>query len=129
MLDVSADKEEQYPLFDEYLWPLTDAAWPLDLRRLANEQRLRQRLSEILAHVHQAHVAPRIRRLGAAHASAVIAISQRIVSGPLDGEYWERTLHEPVPRALREEWISLSAELRALCEHPRHVTAAAKKAR
>jgi hypothetical protein len=109
------DNNEAGDEFDEYLWPLTDATWPLDWSRLADEHRLRQRLDEILTHVEALHVTPRLRRLGAnASATARLALTQSIIAGPLDGQPWERTLREPIPRALREEWQRLGAELRAL---------------
>ena len=112
MVDTLSDQSRLAEQFDEYLWPLTDATWPLDWRRLANEHRLRARLNEILAHVQATHVAPRVRRLSSANPAVETAITQRIVSGPPDGEPWQLALHEPVPRALRDEWASLSAELR-----------------
>ena len=112
MVDFTDEGEGHEVQVDEYLWPLTDTAWPLDWRRFAHEHRLRQRVNEILAHVHATHVAPRLRRLGASNPSTVAAITQRIVSGPSDGEPWQLVLHEPVPRALRDEWAALSAELR-----------------
>ena len=104
--------------FDEYLWPLTDMAWPMDWRRLADRHRIRRRLDEILKHVHETHVTPRLRRLGAAHPSAVAELTQRVISGPLDGAYWERTLRDPVPSALQNEWSALTAELRELSSKP-----------
>lgn len=104
--------------FDEYLWPLTDTAWPVDWRRMANDYQLRQRLTEILAHVQTTHVAPRLRRSGAKSLNAVAQITQRIISGPRDGELWELTLHEPVPQALRDEWTVLCAELRSAVGQP-----------
>lgn len=105
--------------FDEYLWPLTDAVWPVNWTRITEEHRLRQRLQEILTHVEETHVAPRVRRLGVqASPAARDAIKQAVIAGPLDGPLWERTLRDPVPRVLREEWIGLCDELRALCLGP-----------
>ncbi len=117
-MENRTETKEPQVEFDEYLWPLTDAAWPLDWRRLAEEHRLRRRLSEILTHVHRAHVTPRLRRLGIAHPQAVAEVTQRVISGPLDGAFWERTLHEPVPRALRDEWTALSEALRRVMSRP-----------
>jgi len=106
--------------FDEFLWPLTDVTWPVSWKRVAEQHRLRQRLDEILAHVQETHVAPRLRRLGTQTSPTALAlVAQRVISGPADGPYWERTLHEPVPRTLREEWLTLTAELRALCQGTR----------
>ncbi|MBI4515739.1 MAG: hypothetical protein HY699_07980 [Deltaproteobacteria bacterium] len=102
--------------FDEYLWPLVDEVWPMDWDRLTAEHRLRLRLREILAHVQETHVAPRLRRLGAAATVAAAAhITQQVISGPPQGEYWERTLHGPVPRALCDEWAELAGQLRRCC--------------
>jgi hypothetical protein len=101
--------------FDEFLWPLTDVTWPISWQRVAEESRLRKRLDEILVHVQETHVAPRLRRLGTQTSATELAlVAQSVVSGPPDGPYWERRLHEPVPRALRDEWVALTAELRAL---------------
>ncbi|HVN84316.1 MAG TPA: hypothetical protein VMW17_05665 [Candidatus Binatia bacterium] len=100
--------------FDEYLWPLTSASWPLNWRRVTDSCRIRHRLSEILQHVQESHVMPRVRRARVTHSSAIAQITQRVISGPLDGAFWERTLLEPVPRALRDEWSALAAELREL---------------
>jgi hypothetical protein len=104
--------------FDEYLWPLTDAAWPLNLTRMAEEHRLRARLDEILVHVETTHIAPRVRRLGArATPAAVAEIRQSVIAGPAEGAYWERALREPVPRSLREAWDEMSQQLRDVM-HP-----------
>jgi len=101
--------------FDEYLWPLTDAAWPLNLMRFAEEHRLRARLNEILAHVEAMHIGTRVRRLGAHPTpAAVLQVTQSIIAGPVGGAFWERRLREPVPRPLREEWDELSRQLREL---------------
>jgi len=106
--------------FDEYLWPLTDSVWPVNWSRVTEEHRLRQRLQEILTHVEETHVAPRVRRLGVQASPAVMAaIKQAVIAGPLDGPLWERTLRDPVPRALQDEWLRLRDELRALCLQPR----------
>ncbi|MBI1816562.1 MAG: hypothetical protein HYR72_16405 [Deltaproteobacteria bacterium] len=105
--------------FDEFLWPLTNATWPVNWTRLAEEHRLRRRLQEILAHVHETHVAPRLSRLGhAASADAIAQITQSVIAGPIDGNLWERSLRDLVPRALRDEWQALCTELRGLCDPP-----------
>ena len=124
MVNDTTDQETPSTQFDEYLWPLTEAAWPLDWRRFAEEHRLRQRLNEILAHVHAMHVLPRVRRLSAGNRTAEAAITQSIISGLPGGEPWQLSLHEPVPRALRDEWAALSAELRAMSRRPTTTAAA-----
>jgi len=71
-------------------------------------------LGEILAHVREHHLRPRLRRLGAAVPADVA--TQAIIAGPADGPPWLQALKEPVPRALREEWQELTRRLRALYE-------------
>jgi len=100
---------------DEYLWPLTGALWAVDWQLLAEELQVRQRLAEIMTHVHAMHLDPRVRRLGTrASAADVSAVCQSIVSGPDDGPPWTQTLHAPIPRALREEWERLGQRLQEI---------------
>ncbi len=100
---------------DEYLWPLTGALWAVDWQLLAEELQVRRRLVDIMAHVRAMHLEPRTRRLGArASVTSVRAVSESVISGPEQGPPWMQTLHEPVPRVLREEWRQLSQRLHAI---------------
>ena len=99
--------------FDEYLWPLTGAPWEWSLASMAKpvqQDERHRRLEEIYQHVQEYHVRPSIRRLGKNPSPALVAqVIASIIEGATDSPLWERRLHEPVPRALREEW-------RGLCE-------------
>lgn len=98
---------------DEYLWPLTGNLLSVDWQVLADELHVRTRLNEILAHVRELHVQPRVRRLGVgASVSAISAVTRAIIAGPDGGPPWTQTLKEPVPRALRQEWTKLAQRLR-----------------
>jgi len=109
---------------DEYLWPLTGEAPPINWSELTEEMQIRQRLGEIMAHVRMLHVEPRLRRLGPRVSfERAAAALQAIVEGPSDGPAWAQTLKEPVPRALREEWTALGRRLRDI-ERRREVISA-----
>ncbi len=101
---------------DQYLWPLTGEAAGIDWASVVEELRIRERLAEILAHVRQTHVEPRLRRAGARAAASALgkALTEGVIAGPEGGPAWALTLKEPVPRALREEWSQLAARLQAL---------------
>jgi hypothetical protein len=101
------------PVVDEYLWPLTGDDTKVDWRALAEEMQVRERLSAISTHVHETHVAPRLRRmgLGATHAARTA-----VIDGPNDGAPWEKRLKAPVPAALRDEWARLAQRLRLLSD-------------
>lgn len=106
---------------DEYLWPLTGDACSIQWEYVTEELQIRQRLAEIMAHVMEAHVRPRLRHLGARYNSAYgRSIEQSVVEGPENGPPWARTLKEPVPRALREEWAQLAERLQVLNSSRRH---------
>ena len=110
---------------DEYLWPLTGDASSVHWECIAEELHIRQRLAEILAHVRETHVQPRLRRFGTRVNSAHIrSITESVIAGPGDGPPWAQTLKEPVPRALREEWNELAQRLGELngIEGRRHNT-------
>jgi len=119
--------EGQYfaPEIDEYLWPLTGDMSQVDWTALTEELRIRARLGEIMGHVRERHVQPRIRRLGQRTSQAAIdALTARVIAGPADGPPWLQTLHEPVPRALREEWSDLARRLHELHSGGQHSGAA-----
>ena len=98
---------------DEYLWPLTGDFLSVNWQLLAEELHIRTRLNEILAHVREVHIRPRLRVLGPCPSPhAIRATTQAIIAGPDDGPLWMQTLHHPVPRALREEWAMLAERLR-----------------
>ena len=98
---------------DEYLWPLTGNLLSVDWHVLAEELEVRTRLREILAHVREMHVQPRVRRLGSgASKRDISAVTQAVIAGPDGGPPWAQTLKEPVPRALRQEWMALAERLR-----------------
>jgi hypothetical protein len=101
---------------DEYLWPLTGATAAVDWASLVDELRIRERLAEILAHVRETHLEPRLRRVGVPSSAPALAqaLTENIIAGPEGGPPWAQTLKEPVPRALREEWCQLAARLQAL---------------
>jgi len=100
---------------DEYLWPLTGDASCVRWESVTEELHIRQRLAEILAHVRETHVQPRLRRLGvSANSAGSRSITESIIAGPGDGPPWAQALKEPVPRALREEWNELAQRLRDL---------------
>jgi hypothetical protein len=113
---VSADEKADWPAeVDEYLWPLTGEAAPIDWTLLTEELRVRQRLLEIMAHVREMHIEPRVRRAGASPSTALgSAIAASIVAGRPDAPPWEQVLLAPVPRALRDEWAELAQRLRAI---------------
>ena len=97
---------------DEYLWPLTGDTSSIHWESITEELHIRQRMAEILAHVREAHIQPRLRRLGARANSAYSrSITESIIAGPGDGPPWAQTLKEPVPLALREEWNELAQRL------------------
>lgn len=97
---------------DEYMWPLTGAPTPFNWQALSEELEIRTRLGEILAHVRNMHIAPRLRRLGPRPSpDRIRAAEESVISGPVDGPVWIQTLHEPVPRALRDEWRALTQRL------------------
>jgi hypothetical protein len=106
------------PQVDEYLWPLNGSVAPIDWAALVEELRIRQRLTEIMAHVRQTHLRPRLARLGERVFPALTrGITEGIIAGPENGPPWAQTLREPVPRALREEWDQLTTRLQALRSH------------
>jgi len=103
---------EAYPEIDEYLWPLTGVTAPVSWETLAEDLRIRNRLAEIRAHVHDMHVQPQLRRSGRCTAPDVIrAVTESLVAGPADGPPWLQTLKDPIPRALRDEWNELAQRL------------------
>lgn len=105
--DYSTDTE-----VDEYLWPLTGDTFSIRWESITEELHIRQRLAEILAHVRETHIQPRLRHLGARANSAYSrSINESIIAGPGEGPPWAQTLKEPVPRALREEWNDLAQRL------------------
>lgn len=109
---MRTDLDRSETEIDEYLWPLTGELTAINFDLLAEELRIRERLAEIMAHVHEMHVRPQLRRLGRRGSSAVAkAIAQNVIAGPEDGPPWVQTLKEPVPRALREEWNELARRL------------------
>jgi hypothetical protein len=100
---------------DEYLWPLTGEASPIDWILLTEELGIRSRLLEIMAHVRAAHIEPRVRRAGASPSTPLgQAIAGAIVTGPPNAAPWQQVLRAPVPRALREEWTALAERLREI---------------
>ena len=100
---------------DEYLWPLTGDLSPINWEYLSEELHIRERLAEIMTHVREMHLAPRLRRLGLRNASAMAqTVAQAVIAGPENGPPWMQTLKEPVPRALRDEWTQLTQRLREL---------------
>lgn len=102
---------------DEYLWPLNGDMNSIHLihwEYITEELQIRRRLTEILAHVREAYIQPRLQRLGASANSATNRIPESIIVGPGDGPQWAQTLKEPVPRALREEWSDLAQRLQEL---------------
>ena len=100
---------------DEYLWPLTGDACSIQWEYVTEELQIRQRLAAIMAHVMETHVRPRVRHLGARASSTYSrSIEQSLIEGPEDGPPWTRTLKEPIPRALREEWAELAERLQLL---------------
>jgi len=106
---------------DEYLWPLTGDVSSVDWESITEELHIRQRLAEIMAHVRETHLQPRLRRLGArANSADSRSITESIIAGPGDGPPWAQTLKEPVPRALREQWNELVQRLRELNGPWRH---------
>jgi hypothetical protein len=100
---------------DEYLWPLNGDTYSIHWEDITDELHIRRRLAEILAHVREAYIQPRLRRLGASANSATNrSIPESIIAGPGDGPPWAQTLNEPVPRELREEWNELARRLQEL---------------
>ena len=100
---------------DEYLWPLNGDTYSIHWEYITEELHIRRRLAEILAHVREAYIQPRLRRLGAsANPATNRRIPESIIAGPGDGPPWAQTLKEPVPRELREEWNELAQRLQEL---------------
>ncbi|MFQ5664871.1 MAG: hypothetical protein ACE5I7_00415 [Candidatus Binatia bacterium] len=111
-MDGNFDQDAE---FDEYLWPLNGEASGINLDLLSEELRIRQRLAEIMAHVRETHLQPRLRRWASRlTCETTKAVAQAIVAGPEEGPPWEQALGHPVPRALRDEWRQLASRLRAL---------------
>ena len=109
---------------DEYLWPLTGEVTPIDWDALTAELQIRERLAEIIAHVREMHVQPRLARLGARRDPIMVReITCSVINGPAEGPMWLQTLQEPVPRALREEWARLTKQLRELYTDDRRAAA------
>lgn len=124
---MMSDSDQRADEVDEYLWPLTGSSWAVDWVSLNEELQIRCRLAEILSHVREVHVAPRLRRFGAgAPTNAMAAVAQSIIEGPAGGPCWAQTLRAPVPRALRDEWHELAQRLRTLTQS-REVHARAKR--
>jgi hypothetical protein len=97
---------------DEYLWPLTGNTSCIHWESITEELHIRKRLAEILAHVRETHIRPRLHRLGArANAAYSQSVTESIIAGPGDGPPWAQTLKEPVPLALRDEWNELAQRL------------------
>jgi len=97
---------------DEYMWPLTGESTAFNWTALTEELELRARLGTILAHVREMHISPRVRRLGPRPTPDQIrAVEASVITGPTAGPLWAQTLHEPVPRALRDEWQGLTRRL------------------
>jgi hypothetical protein len=100
---------------DEYLWPLTGEPPSIQWELVTEELRIRQRLAEMVTHVREMHVRPRLR-----HLSNRVALTQSrsivesIITGPEGGPPWAQSLKEPVPRALRDEWTRLTQRLREI---------------
>jgi hypothetical protein len=108
-------RNDQHDTVDEYLWPLTGETWPVDWQVLTEELEIRRRLAEILTHVQQLHLEPRLRRLGArASLNARLAATQSVIDGPVEGPVWDQELTAAVPQALREEWKQLGQRLREI---------------
>ncbi len=85
---------------------------PVNWETMAEDLRIRNRLAEIRAHVYNVHVHPRLRRSGRRTAPDVIrAVTESFIAGPIDGPPWRRTLKDPIPRALRDEWTELAQRL------------------
>ncbi|MFI5394743.1 MAG: hypothetical protein ACHQ9S_04350 [Candidatus Binatia bacterium] len=100
---------------DEYLWPLTGDIPSIQWESVTEELRIRQRLAEIVTHVREMHVRPRIRRLPDRIAcTQARSIVESIITGPEGGPPWAQSLKEPVPRALRDEWNQLTQRLREI---------------
>ena len=102
---------------DEYLWPLTGAVPAVDWSSLSDELQIRTRLAEIITHVRTTHLARRLRRLGTRPSATLVqATTQALITGPVDGQPWEQTLKEPVPRALCDEWADLGERLQRISQ-------------
>jgi len=100
---------------DEYLWPLTGDLSPIDWEYLSEELHIRERLAEIMTHVREMHLMPRLRRLGPRVTSSMVqSVAQAVIAGPEAGPPWAQSLKEPVPRALRDEWNQLAQRLREI---------------
>lgn len=112
---MPTDREPYETEIDEYMWPLTGEATTLNWTALAEALEIRARLGEILAHVRDTHIAPRLRRMGSRPSTDLIrAVQESVIAGPETGPLWAQTLKEPVPRALRDEWRELTRRLCAL---------------
>jgi len=117
---MRTDTEHTDTAIDEYLWPLTGDLTAVNWEALAEEMQLRERLAEITAHVRELHVQPRLRRLGTQPSPTLVrAMTEGVITGPEGGPPWLQTLREPVPRALRDEWATLTERLRAIDERRR----------
>ena len=101
-----------HPEIDEYLWPLTGEVSSMDWQPVVEELQIRQRLADIMAHVREMHVRPRLARLGPRASETMrCAVTESIIDGPEGGPPWTQTLREPVPRGLRDEWNQLAGRL------------------
>ena len=106
---------EAAPEIDEYLWPLVgETSASVDWSLLAEELQIRQRLVEIMAHVHTTHVMPRLRRAEVRSTAQHRGIVESVIAGSPDAPPWEQMLRAPVPRALRDEFRELAQRLRAI---------------
>ncbi len=112
---MQSDEDRLETEIDEYLWPLTGDLSPINWEYLSEELHIRERLAEIMMHVREMHLTPRLRRLEPRLASTVTqAVAQAIIAGPENGPPWAQTLKDPVPRALRDEWKQLTQRLREI---------------
>src|SRR6266849_10251468 len=98
---TAADEQAERPVeVDEYLWPLTGEAAPIDWTLLTEELHIRERLLEIMAHVREMHIEPRVRRAGASTSTPLgQAIVGAIIACPPHAPPWDQVLLAPVPRA------------------------------
>jgi len=103
---------------DEYMWPLSGDSTSFNWTALAEELEIRTRLGEILTHVRDTHIAPRLRRLGIRPSPDLVrSVEESIIAGPAGGPLWAQTLKEPVPRVLRHEWDELARRLSVIKGH------------